>query len=287
MFKNVFLYLFLICFLFSACKHFERESASYSFFVAGHAYGKAGVDNDGLYPPFKQSFDLITSYQDMAFGVLNGDFLYNGSAQDWAEVERDLLAFDFPVHFVMGNHEYRRPNFLNQKIERKYYIFEKGNDLHIVLDGNPDAWNIKGEQFKFLRNVLNEKGPFAKRILVYVHQLIWWSPEGRYAEIRLNSEKGRDSISTFHSEIRPLLQQLEKPVYLFAGDVGAANWSDNCSYHIDENIHLISSGMGKDDGSNYLIVHVENPDSISINWVALSPDYEANYFEPEERCILD
>ena len=38
------------------------------------------------------------------------------------------------------------------------------------------------------------------------------------------------------------------------------------------NIHLISSGMGKNDGSNYLVIEVNNRDSIELNWMAINAE---------------
>ena len=56
----------LAVFLFTRSEKPQIERAAdiepYSFFVAGHVYGKPGVDNAGFHPPFKQKLsELMTS----------------------------------------------------------------------------------------------------------------------------------------------------------------------------------------------------------------------------------
>ncbi len=59
-------------------------------------------------------------------------------------------------------------------------------------------------------------------------------------------------------QLHPKLDTLNMPVYFFAGDVGAASWSSNYMYDKLDNVHLIASGMGENDGDNFVEVEVVN-----------------------------
>ena len=84
-------FFILVVLLSLSCDNIGEKSSPYSFFIAGHAYGKAEVNNDGFHPAFKQSFDRIMAVENMAFGVLNGDFVYTASEKDWQTAQdRDV-----------------------------------------------------------------------------------------------------------------------------------------------------------------------------------------------------
>jgi hypothetical protein len=50
----------------------------YSFFVAGHTYGKPRVNHGGFCPPFESKFNSIKNDTLMQFGLLTGDIVING-----------------------------------------------------------------------------------------------------------------------------------------------------------------------------------------------------------------
>ena len=56
----------------------------YSFFVAGHASGAAGINNEGLHPPFLEQWDYLNTYNQLDLGFLTGDIclLYTSDAAD-------------------------------------------------------------------------------------------------------------------------------------------------------------------------------------------------------------
>ena len=61
-------------------------------------------------------------------------------------------------------------------------------------------------------------------------------------------------------------------VYMFAGDLGAAYWSDDAMYDQFDNITLIATGMGEGDGDNFVFIDVDKSGETSFEMIALSGD---------------
>jgi hypothetical protein len=246
------------------------EEIEYSFFVAGHIYGKPGAKEKGIYPPFVKKFSLINSYEKQSFGVLTGDIVRTSSKEEWDEVDNDLKLLDNNIHFALGNHDYINLSLIKERFNKTYYSFNINNDLHIILDPNIDKWNISGKQLEFLKDLLINQSKKVENIFVYFHQILWWSPTNRYAKIRLNSHQNRDPDLNFWTEVAPLFHELNNQIYMFGGDVGATSVSEDYSYHTDKNIHLISSGMGEGKGDNFLIVEVYENKGVRINLIPIN-----------------
>ncbi len=273
--------------LFFGCSDQDKpENKAYSFFVAGHTYGKAGINNVGFHPPFKNKLDRIRDHHLMSFGVLTGDIVYEPTAQDWQEVDDDIAKLGIEVHIAPGNHEYRDPAMMAQRFEKTYYRFIQKNDLHIILDPNFDHWNISGDQLDFLKNTIKESFEKVDNIFVYFHQVLWWDSNNEFAHLRLNSKENRDPKLNFWKEVLPLFEHTNRPVFMFAGDVGGAGWSDACLFDQHKNIQLIASGMGKGQGDNFLIVEVDESKKVQINLIALNGDDENALGKLEDFCHI-
>jgi hypothetical protein len=227
----------------------------YSFLVAGHTYGLPGVDNPGLHPPFRALFPQINADR-LSFGVLTGDIVVEGTADDWDEVDAELAELLFPVYLAVGNHDVSNRALFVSRYGPTYYSFAYHGDLFIVLDGELDACNISGEQMAFLREALD--GSEARNVFVFVHKLIWVVDGTPYYVLRarLNGPGGYDFQGNFWTEVEPLLSDLNAQVYIVAGDVGAP-WAMPLFYERYENIHLVASGMGGSEEENFLIFEVD------------------------------
>ena len=140
--------LLVICLSLVGCDSADKPG-SYSFFVAGHVYGSPGTSEIGLHKPFMVELLKLDSV-DYSFGVLTGDVVQNGHAEEWSALEKDLDSLDLKIHFALGNHDYKNESLLRQSFPNTYYSFNKENDLHIVLDPNIDNWNISGDQLIFI-----------------------------------------------------------------------------------------------------------------------------------------
>ncbi len=260
----------IVIFLFWISSYAQTDSVLYSFFVAGHTYGKPGVNNEGFHPPFKQKFDFIQSRPEIVFGVLTGDIVFpNPIAQDWDEIDADIDNLGIPVYFAVGNHDMENRPLFESRYGITYYNFIYQNDLFIVLDPNIDEWNISGEQLQFLQDVVNENAPTTNNIFVFFHQILWRESNNQFNYIHWNSNAGRGDSVNFWTEVEPIFRYLPNNVIMFAGDLGAS-WSTNVTYDHYDNITLIASGMGDENGENFIVVNVDSSKSVYYDLICLS-----------------
>ncbi len=257
-------------FFFAFVLGIRSQTIEYSFFVAGHTYGKPGVNNVGLHPPFKEKFDYIRSREEIKFGILTGDIVISSTKQNWDEVDADIDSLGLPVYFAVGNHSANNRQLIRDRYGDTYFSFTYDNDLFIILDPNIDKWNISGEQLDFLKTTLAENSENVDNIFVFFHQLLWWKKDNKYAHLRPNSFDGRADSINFWSEVEPLFSKLKNQVGMFAGDVGAADWSDDFMYDRYGNITLIASGMGEGKGDNFVVANVHSDKSVTYELICLS-----------------
>lgn len=228
--------------------------AEYSFFVAGHTYGRPGVDNIGLHPPFVSAIEE-SGLEQFSFGVLTGDIVKTPSASDWDEVDTQVVEFGCPVHFSVGNHDMYDRDLFTSRYGSTWHAFRHEGDLFIILDGEEEGGSLTGEQFNFLSAELEASD--YHRIFLFVHKLIWIHDDTPWSPLRgfLNSGEGYDYTNNYWSHVQPLLQDTGVPVYLIAGDVGVV-WAMALFFQQGGNITYIASGMGGDREENYLEVSI-------------------------------
>jgi hypothetical protein len=258
---------FLVC---SFSSNAQNSDVLYSFFVAGHTYGQPGIKN-GLHPPFKEKFEYIRNRPEIKFGVFTGDIVAaNPTANDWDKVDIDIKNLGLPVYFAVGNHDMEDRELFKSRYGETYFSFAFQNDLFIILDPNIDGWNISGEQMEFLKETLYENKENTDNIFVYFHQLLWWKNNSIYTNYRPNSFEGKADTINFWSEVEPMFSKLSNEVFMFAGDVGAANWAADFMYDKYGNISLIASGMGEGKGDNFVVVNVHENKSVSYDLICLN-----------------
>lgn len=239
----------------------------YSFFVAGHTYGDPYNPQYGLYPPFVDKIDFINEYSGMAFGCLTGDVVVQPTSPYWDAAQEDMADFNFPLHIAAGNHDIG-----SEFVERfgdYYYSFFLHDDLFIVLAPSLGNWSITGDQKDFLFSTLEEDAADANKIFVFLHELIWWSPDSIFQNIVLNYIPSYPGNTNFFTEIEPVFHALPNQVVFFAGDLGATIEVSPYMYYTYDNITLIASGMGGGIEDNMLVVDVVS-DTIIYHLIALN-----------------
>ncbi len=256
----------------------EPSKINYSFFVAGHVYGRPSYlylqgeeYNGGIYPPFKDKFTFLRNYSGMQFGVFLGDIVKDATSSNWDKIDTDLTALNIPVHFAVGNHDMSDWELFDQRYGNTYFSYKHLNDVFIVLNPNISNWNISGKQYLFLETCLSENEA-ADHIFVFFHQLLWWDASNKYQWVEPNSTDGRADSINFWSDVEPLLKASCKNVYLFAGDVGAHPGGESYMFDQYENIHLIATGMGGGKRDNFVICHIHEDKSVSYKLIALNEE---------------
>ncbi len=263
----------------------EKQSP-YAFFVAGHVYGKPGVNNPGVHPPFKAQFNFLRNDTTLAFGVFTGDIVIKSTAKNWDEIDADVKALGVPVHFAVGNHDEGHKELFQSRYGATYYSFRKNNDLHLVLNSNLGGWNIIGEQLEWLKK---ELAGYAEggNVFVYVHHVMWWEENGKYRTAWPNSKEHRHPEPNFETEVAPLFDTLPNPVYFFAGDVGAFANGREFFYHRYDNITLITSGMGGEERDNFIFVAVDEDGNVDLRLIALNGNNIDGLGKLEEHALKE
>jgi hypothetical protein len=281
--------LFIVAFC--GCNHSneDEKSLAYSFFVAGHVYGKPGETetNIGVHPPFKEKLGMLKNNPDITFGVFTGDIVFDALKEnEWDEVDQDIAFINKKVYFAPGNHDVgnaKKKAIFTRRYGPTYQSFIQGEDLIIILDPNLNGWSIKGDQLTWLKEQLDSNKDTIKNIFVFFHQLLWWTPENEFKSYKPNSTSGGKKENNFFTEVYPLFSNLGKPIYMFAGDTGV--YEKGVMYHKDNNITFIASGMGGRIQDNFILVNVNKYDSVNFQLVALNGD-EINALGKLEDHVL-
>lgn len=256
----------------------DTQNIGYSFFVAGHVYGKpsylykADESYGGeVHPPFREKFDFIRNYPGMQFGVLVGDIVKKATAENWDKVDSQLAVLDRPAFFAAGNHDLSDRGLFEARYGRTYFGFRHENDLFIILDPDPGNGNITSEQLDFLDSCLT--GPDSiGHVFVFFHQVLWWNEENKYRYVEPNSTDGRADTINFWTDVEPKFRALDRDVYLFCGDVGAHPTGESFMYDHYANIYLIATGMGGGKRDNFVIISVLVDGTVIPRLIALNDE---------------
>lgn len=263
--KTIFFYLIILIQANSLCA--QNEMAVYSFFTAGHTYGSPSSPHYGLHYPFTDFIPDINAYPNMDLGFLTGDVVVSGTAAYWDSAQADIDRFSMPVYIAAGNHDIGQ-EFVD-RFGDYYFSFKHNNDLFIVLTPGLNLWNISGEQLTYLKYTLDSNHADVNNIFIFLHELIWWSPDNEYQDVEINYEPHYPGSTNFDTVVKPLLLSYSNTITIYAGDLGCTDNVSPFMYHHYNNITLIGSGMGGGIRDNIIITDVYS-DSIHYNLVALN-----------------
>lgn len=244
----------------------ETDSLKYSFFVAGHTYGNPNSYDYGLHPPFSNAITFINNYPKIEIGILTGDVVQSSTQEFWDSAIVKINKFNIPIHIASGNHD-RSALFLTL-FDKYYYSFFHERDLFIIL--TPTNWNIENEQLEFLRQKILDNYNYVENIFIFIHELVWWSPENIFKNIKINYAPYYPGSTNYWDEIHPFLDSLPNNIVIFAGDLGCTQQVSPYMYYKQDNITLIGSGMGGGVEDNIIIVEVDYNDNISYKLIGLN-----------------
>lgn len=262
--------------LFLACSTPQvKPEIPYSFLVAGHVYGKPGVDNKGVHLPFQSHFENFKNNSHLDFAVFAGDMVIKSNKKNYVELDSVVKTLPFPVHYMPGNHELRNEKLYRKRYYKKHYYFQHHKDLFLLLDANAPNWKIDPKQYQII-----DTTQLPRNIFVFVHQVIWHKSFQK--KVIPNSYEGYKNGDSFDQAVLPYFKELNIPVYFFAGDVGAGKNSNGISYIKEgENLHFIASGMGNEINDNFLEVIV-NKNKVNITVHPL----EAGFTQPTKIDVF-
>ena len=244
----------------------------YSFFVAGHAYGAPGVDNIGFHPPLSAAFPYLNEKDALELGIFTGDAVIASTEENWQEFKADLEQLDATTYLAPGNHDLGNEVLYEAYIGPTEFNFRHKGDLFIVLETTTTNWNITTEKVAEIKALVDSTLGSEDKIFIFCHQLLWYEENTKYDGCRPNSLEGKEGETDFFTEFIPMLDQLEREVYIYAGDVGA--FENVCALMYDEldQVTLIASGMGGGKNDNIVLTHVFETGEISFEVIALNGD---------------
>lgn len=273
----------IIIFILFPAFHFvqAKESDSFSFFVAGHAYGAHAGGNTGLHPPFLKR--LSENADSTIFALfLTGDIVNYSSEESWEQVATELENLGINTYYVMGNHDNDALGNLvfNEKHGGTYYSFSHQNQMFIVLNSTLEDRTISQNQLEFLELCLNNADQNIRRVFIFFHEVLWNSHD-KYKNVLSNSRSRYNQIkprSNYWKEVHPLFIAFQKDVFIFAGDVAGNTDAIPAFYDKWDNVTLIASGMGEVEEENYLKVCIID-DSVSLELIPLRENVEMKPLE--------
>jgi len=262
--NKIYLIIISTALLFS-CKPKEKPKDLH-FYVAGHVYGAPGVINHPFHPPFQKYFKTTQSDTTINFAVFTGDIVQESDLRSWNSVDSLLEKSKYPVHFAPGNHDLKNRELYENRYGKPNYHFINENNLFVFWDVLPTGWNISEEQISEVEKLTKEEQ--VDNVFIFSHHIFWQHP--KYApRVKVNSTYGKSNDLNFYNAILPRMNQLNTPIYIFGGDVGAIQGGSYIAIHQYNNIHFIASGMGGGEWENVVEVSVKNGNT-SINLLYLN-----------------
>lgn len=248
------------------------DDSSITIITGGHIYGNPY--NEGIPTVAGTITDYVdalnSSEVDMFISL--GDMTYLPSLESIQSLKQGFLnKLTIPVFNSVGNHDMKNGRtFYEENFGQTYYSFSYGSAQIIVLDTVLSHCYIEGHQQEMLENVVQDslKDENIDIIFIFMHKLIFLEDEDLMA--RAN---GTCDYGTNFSELRDELlipASRVKPVYIFAGDVGAfgGNLSPFYYQYPESNLYTIAIGVGDSEQDALLRINIEN-DNVTLNILAL------------------
>ncbi|MBN2047261.1 MAG: metallophosphoesterase [Anaerolineaceae bacterium] len=240
--------------------------------VSGHIYG--GHDTD-VHPAatLMNSLDSLTSLSPDLFVIL-GDMVPESTIDQFEDVERDFLnQVKFPVVNAVGNHDLeideKRVDAYRDRYGETVFNFRMNGTQIFILDTVEERCQISGRQVQMLEEGIRAalEDDSIDQIMIFMHYALMANHEALYLDEHVVSRPNewRCYDNTNYPAIRQDLlipAAEEKPVHVFAGDVGA--WNGNLSpfyfHQADTYVYEYATGIGDAEHDSLLLVEISETD---------------------------
>jgi len=259
-------------------KPFPKSNPNqFNFVVAGHIYG---AHDDALPHPAQTLQDHLSDIVNLnpAMFVSLGDIVPHATAADFDQLESQIFSrITFPVFNTVGNHDVENRALYESRYHRTNAAFRLGPAYLVYLDTQANPCKITGDQLTMLQAALQYAvdDSYVLNIFVFMHNVIFvndpllYESGSRLAapnEWVCYDDNNYDELRT--NIFLPAARI--KPVYLFAGDVGA--WGGNLSPYYqkdpDANLTTITTGIG-DTPQDSLLEVLVNKDEVHFKVIGL------------------
>jgi 3',5'-cyclic AMP phosphodiesterase CpdA len=241
--------------------------------AGGHLYGSPyNAGTPLISSTVQNNIDTINSSQaDLFFSL--GDMTYLPSMES-VQGLRDILLdrVTVPLFNAVGNHDLKNGRtFYQNNFGQTYYSFEYGSLQIVVLDTVISHCYIEGHQLDMLNSVLEDtlQNNNIQNIFIFVHKLIFLEDEDLMGRANGMCDYGSNFSQIRDDILIPF--SLEKPIYIFAGDVGAfgGNLSPFYYRYPDSNLSTIAVGVG-DGVDDALLKIVVEGDEVKFELIPLA-----------------
>jgi hypothetical protein len=212
------------------------ESGAFEFMVIAHIYGTTiGEDRDPS-PTLLANLEDI-SRLNLTMLVSEGDMVKHAETEDFDILDSQVLEkLPFPVFNTVGNHDVDDRDLYVNRYGQTYFSFIVGSAQMVFLDTELSLCQIEDDQLAMFNNVLASalENDQIKTIFIFMHKTLFFKDEVIYKEQLTNVMPnqwvcyGNTNFSDIlENSIKPASKI--KPVYMFAGDVGA--WGNLSPYY--------------------------------------------------------
>ncbi len=257
----------------------QPASESYRFIVAGHIYGSHRPQDSHPAATILDNKDYFESLAPSMM-ILLGDIVPHASQANYEVLEKQFLSqTTFPIFNAVGNHDVEERNIYEQRYGRTFFTFQYGSAQYLFLDTEQDGCKISGTQKTFLEATINQavQDEQITQIFVFMHKVLFFD-SNLFQRLNTNqSELPNDRWACiFANNYNELLEDIfwpaaqKKPIYLFAGDVGA--WGGNLTPQIEKyqeaDLTTITTGIGDTPQDLILLISV-NPKNVKLQFIPL------------------
>jgi hypothetical protein len=243
----------------------DLKPEDFSFIVVGHLYGT--IEGDDRLPDqaLLSAIPFINRLQP-AFMVSLGDMVMHQDPQDFTLLKQTLLTnFKFPFFNTVGNHDVLDRNYYEASFGTTFFTFDYGPARLVFLDTEKKDCDLSSQQVDMVKGAVQKalRSRTTHYIFLFMHKTLFFMDDV-LSDLRARqaSPNGWRCYQTgyFNNLLDDVLLPAAqtKPVYLFAGDVGA--WGNLTPYYEHDpetNLTMIMTGLGDTSQDNMIQVHVE------------------------------
>ena len=262
------------------------------FLVVGHLYGTIQGEDNQPAPGLLNALPELNRIP-LSLLVSLGDMVKQSEADDFDELDRQLLKpAAFPVFNTVGNHDVENRALYEDRYGPTYFSFRHGPSRMIFLDTEREHCAIDSPQREMLNSVMQEalEDRTTRQIFIFMHKTFFFKNDRLF---ELKAEKAGPNVwdcygtGNFSEIMQTIIQPaaLQKPVYLFAGDVGAyGNLSPYYEKLPGSSLTLVMTGLGDFPSDSGILVTVKGDDvqleaySLTGNQMNPLPSYSPEYW---------
>jgi hypothetical protein len=259
------------------------SAGSYSFIVSGHFHGASTNYSGFPASTLLGNIDTLNSLES-AFLISLGDIFLDVNTSSIENYNKSFFRkLKTPLFNAVGNHDRANGNKYEELYGKSFFWFGKQSEIFIILNTELSDGNIKGEQMDMLRAALKEaEANNVNNVFVFSHRPVWVEGNERYKDLFKGNTRSEFGSVNFEEEIRPMLEELKKPVYWMSGSMAGGPSSFFYDRYPESKITFIQTAIRDLPRDAVLQVNL-NAGSVAFRGISLT----GQVLEPVEKYGLE